>query len=58
MGGKIMDPKNGETYKCYIEVEEGGKKLKVRGYIGISLLGRTQYWHKTTKPTDEHEYLK
>ena len=43
-GGKILDPDNGKTYKCSIAVEEGGKKLKVRGFIGLSLLGRTQCW--------------
>ncbi len=43
-GGKILDPDNGKFYKCLIAVEEGGKKLKVRGFIGFSLLGRTQYW--------------
>jgi uncharacterized protein (DUF2147 family) len=43
-GGKILDPDNGKYYRCYLTLEEGGKKLKVRGYIGISLLGRTQYW--------------
>lgn len=45
-GGRITDPDNGKTYKCYIAVQEGGKKLKVRGYVGFSLLGRTQYWHR------------
>jgi uncharacterized protein (DUF2147 family) len=43
-GGTILDPANGKTYKCKIAIEDGGKKLKVRGYIGMSLLGRTQYW--------------
>ena len=43
-GGTILDPANGKTYKCKIAVEGGGKKLKVRGYIGMSLLGRTQHW--------------
>jgi uncharacterized protein (DUF2147 family) len=43
-GGTIMDPDNGKTYKCKIEVVENGTKLMVRGFIGISLLGRTQYW--------------
>ena len=43
-GGTILDPGNGKTYKCKIAVEDGGKKLKVRGYIGFSLLGRTQHW--------------
>lgn len=41
--GKILDPVSGKLYKCYIELE-GANKLKVRGYIGFSLLGRTQYW--------------
>ncbi len=49
-GGRIMDPNNGKSYKCYIEVEDGGKKLKVRGYLGIALLGRTQYWQRVQKP--------
>lgn len=40
---KILDPKTGKEYKCYIILEENDK-LKVRGYIGFSLVGRTQYW--------------
>jgi hypothetical protein len=43
--GKILDPKSGKLYKCYITLEENDK-LKVRGYIGISLFGRTQYWNR------------
>lgn len=43
-GGKIFDPETGKTYKCTIAVVDDGKRLKVRGYIGISLIGRTQYW--------------
>lgn len=44
--GEIYDPKNGKTYSCYMEFEEDDNKdeLKVRGYIGVSLLGRTTYW--------------
>lgn len=45
-GGTILDPESGKTYKVLIQVLPGGKKLKVRGYIGISLLGRTQHWHR------------
>jgi uncharacterized protein (DUF2147 family) len=48
-GGKILDPENGKTYKCLIALEDGGKKLKVRGFIGFSLLGRTQYWLREEK---------
>lgn len=40
---KILDPKTGKEYKCYITLEEDNK-LKVRGYLGFSLIGRTQYW--------------
>jgi len=43
--GKILDPKHGKLYKCYITLETADK-LKVRGYIGISLIGRTQYWER------------
>lgn len=43
-GGSILDPESGKIYKCLLSVEDGGKKLKVRGYLGVSLLGRTQYW--------------
>ncbi len=57
-GGTILDPGNGETYKCIITPKPDGKTLDVRGYIGFSLIGRTQVWHRTDKPTDEVEYLK
>jgi len=43
-GGQILDPDNGKTYRCNVTLVDGGKKLEVRGYIGISLLGRTQTW--------------
>ena len=46
--GKIMDPENGKTYGCYIALETPNK-LKVRGYLGFSLLGRTQYWIRATE---------
>ncbi len=45
-GGQILDPNNGKTYRCLMRPKEGGKKLEVRGYIGFSLFGRTQVWHK------------
>jgi uncharacterized protein (DUF2147 family) len=44
-GGKILDPKNGKYYKCYITLEEENK-LKLRGYIGFSVIGRTEYWYR------------
>mgnify|MGYP005990891735 CR=1 FL=1 len=44
-GGTILDPRNGKEYKCYIKLESKNK-LKIRGYIGISLFGRTSYWYR------------
>lgn len=41
-GGYILDPKNGKVYRAKLSMK--GNKLYVRGYIGISLLGRTQVW--------------
>lgn len=42
-GGKILDPRNGKVYKCYIKLENENK-LKIRGFIGFSLIGKTAYW--------------
>lgn len=42
--GTIYDPKNGKTYSCTITHK--GEKLDVRGYVGVSLLGRTAVWTK------------
>ena len=44
-GGKILDPKNGKEYKCYIKLKDPNT-LKLRGYIGISLIGRTAIWKR------------
>ena len=44
-GGNITDPKNGKTYKCTVKTD-GADKLNVRGYVGFSLIGRSQTWHK------------
>ncbi|AMO98594.1 hypothetical protein CAter282_0676 [Collimonas arenae] len=43
-GGQILDPDNGKVYKSKMSLTDGGKKLNVRGYIGVPLLGRTQTW--------------
>ena len=43
-GGMILDPDNGKTYHSKLQLIDGGKKLNVRGYIGIPLLGRSQVW--------------
>lgn len=43
--GKAIDPSNGKTYNCFIELEDPDT-LKLRGYIGVPTLGRTQYWYR------------
>jgi uncharacterized protein (DUF2147 family) len=45
-GGEILDPNNGKTYKAKMRLEDDGKKLVVRGFIGFSMLGRSQTWHR------------
>jgi uncharacterized protein (DUF2147 family) len=44
-GGKILDPKNGKEYKCYIQLLDNNT-LKLRGYIGFSMFGRTAIWKR------------
>jgi len=44
-GGKIYDPNKGKTYKCYAELVSPDK-LKIRGYVGISMVGRSTYWKR------------
>ncbi len=43
-GGKIYDPESGKTYDCKMNLV--GDNLKVRGYIGISLFGRTETFER------------
>jgi uncharacterized protein (DUF2147 family) len=43
-GGTILDPENGKVYKSKMKLEDGGRKLDVRGYIGVPMLGRSQTW--------------
>ena len=45
--GEIYDPKSGNTYSCYMKFDSKDV-LKVRGFIGISWIGRTTYWTRTS----------
>lgn len=47
-GGTIYDPNNGKTYKCRMWFE--GETLRVRGYFGFSLLGRSESWTRVAAP--------
>ena len=45
-GGDILDPDTGTVYRCKFRLDQDGARLIVRGYIGISLLGRSQTWQR------------
>lgn len=42
--GRVLDPETGHIYHGTMRLEDGGRKLVLRGYIGISLFGRSQTW--------------
>ena len=44
-GGTILDPANGKEYQCTLTLE-GTSQLNVRGFIGLSFIGRTQRWKR------------
>lgn len=44
--GEILDPDTGEVYRCKLNVSDDNRRLFVRGYIGLSLFGRTQTWQR------------
>jgi uncharacterized protein (DUF2147 family) len=43
-GRRNFDPDNGKVYKSKMHLSDNGKKLNVRGYIGVPMLGRSQVW--------------
>jgi len=43
-GGDILDPDTGRVYRCRLRLLDGGKRLLVRGYFVVPLLGRSQVW--------------
>ncbi|MCU0467371.1 MAG: DUF2147 domain-containing protein [Arcicella sp.] len=48
-GGTIYDPNSGKTYSCFLKLNEKNE-LVVRGYIGVSFIGRSSIWTRATKP--------
>ena len=44
--GKIYDPPSGKTYSCKAWME--GEKLQLRGFLGMSMMGKTVSWHRFT----------
>lgn len=45
-GTEILDPFSGNTYRVKLKLQDAGQTLEVRGYIGVSLFGRTQVWKR------------
>jgi len=50
-GGDILDPDTGSVYRCRFTLSADGQKLSVRGFLGMSVFGRTQTW--TRAPDDK-----
>ena len=48
-GGKIRDPNEGEEFSVRFTPIDGGKKMEVRGYISLPMLGKTQTWVRVDK---------
>lgn len=42
--GEIYDPESGKTYSCLMRLKDDGSELEVRGYVGFSLIGRSEEW--------------
>lgn len=50
VGGDILDPDTGRVYSCALRLTDGGRQLIMRGFLGISLFGRSQTWRRVEEP--------
>ncbi len=48
--GKILDPVSGNLYSGHIKLSRDARKLKLRGYVGLPIMGRTQWWIREEHP--------
>ena len=51
-GGHVLDPETGNVYRCTFTLDNGGKELRIRGYVGFSVFGRTEKWVRVEYPKD------
>lgn len=53
--GQILDPQNGKIYHVTLTLLDAGHKLEVRGHLGISALGRSQFWQRQEERSSDNE---
>lgn len=49
VGGDILDPDTGRVYSCTLRLTNGGRDAIMRGFLGISLLGRSETWRRVER---------
>jgi uncharacterized protein (DUF2147 family) len=49
-GGDIVDPDTGRLYGCKFQLIDGGHNMIMRGFFGLSLIGRSQTWRRVETP--------
>jgi uncharacterized protein (DUF2147 family) len=50
-GGKVLDPLSGRIYSGKARLSSDGRRLSMRGYVGVSMLGRSQSWVRESEDT-------